>query len=153
MLVKYLHFVKSKLEGMAHTIHLSPLKILQQNDLFQKLNPLLKNFCTAVWNSSWWEGRHFDWWQIYQTKTHYIVTVLHFHCEQLVFKEGGQHTTSLWLYYETKCWKRPREKRMHISSSPASVSEFDASKLVVYRKSMSFEILICFETLSHQFTM
>ena len=85
MLVKYLHFVKSKLEGMANTI-LSPLKLLQQKDLFQKSNPRLKNFCTAVWNSSWWEGRDFDWRRIYETKTHYIyVTVFNFHCQQQVF--------------------------------------------------------------------
>jgi len=44
-------------------------------------------------------------------------------------------------------------KMMHISSSSASVLEFDASELVVYWKSMSFERFICFATLSHQFTM
>ena len=41
---------------------------------------------------------------------------------------------------------------MHISSSSASVSEFDASKLIFYWKSMSHERLICLATLSHQFT-
>ena len=39
-----------------------------------------------------------------------------------------------------------KEKMMHISSSSASVREFDASKLVVYWKSMIFERLICFAT-------
>jgi hypothetical protein len=52
-----------------------------------------------------------------------------------------------------KMLETTKEKMMHISSSSASVLEFDASKLVVYWKSMSFERLICFATLSHQFTM
>ena len=61
VLMKYLHFVKSKLEGMAHTIHLLAAQTTATNDLFQKSNSLWttseaqpENCQAAVWNSSWW---------------------------------------------------------------------------------------------------
>ena len=162
MLVKYRHFVQSKLEGMANTILLSPLKLLQQKDLFQKSNPLLKNF----WSTAWRLPSCRLEFLVIGRKALRLTTNLpnknSLHCDHdcVVFSLSTAGVQRGWSTYNLivtvlrkKMLETTKEKMMHISSSSASVREFDASKLVVYWKSMSFEILICFATLSHQFTM
>ena len=46
-----------------------------------------------------------------------------------------------------------KRKMVHIASSSALVSKFEASKLIVYWKSMGHERFIGLPNLSHQFTM
>ena len=137
---------------MANTIHLSPLKLLQQKGLFQKSHSLKIAMLQSGIHRDEKEGTSIDDEFTKQKLITYMWLCLIF------IVNSRCSTRAVNIQFNCNCATKEmlettKEKMMHISSSSSSVREFDASKLVVYWKSMSFERLICFATLSHQFTM
>jgi hypothetical protein len=92
VLVKYLHFVKSKLEGMAHTIHL----LTAQNSAAKRSVSEVESSSQELLHCSLelivMRRKGLRLTTNLRNKNLLHVTVLNFHRQQQVFNEGGQHT-------------------------------------------------------------